>query len=199
MAESTHVLEALKRAANYSKLAFHKDGPKSYKKGQGALTKVLLKFSQDGSLDRDTLEKALGWNADEVNDVVLKAQDNGYVLADVVDGVVVKATITDKGREVDQKRFEAEDRVADEILQGLSEDEKGELEDLCVKICMQCEAMGVKYDRIRKKPEAPCKAKKSKDKKEAKAAKAKAKGDKKAAKGSKKADKKKKSGKGKKS
>ena len=41
MIESTQVLHQLKVATNYSKLAMHKCGPRSFKSGQGAMCKVL--------------------------------------------------------------------------------------------------------------------------------------------------------------
>ena len=49
MTESTQVLHQLKVATNYSKLAMHKCGPRSFKSGQGAMCKVLYKFG-DGKL-----------------------------------------------------------------------------------------------------------------------------------------------------
>ncbi len=78
MAESTMVLHQLKTAANYSKLAMHKCGPRSFKEGQGALVKVLYKFG-DGKLSLGKLKEHLGWSGHEVLAVAEKAQANGYV------------------------------------------------------------------------------------------------------------------------
>ena len=150
MAESTQVLAQLKKAANYSKLAFHKDGPKSYVKGQGALTKTLVKFGEDGALGADELAKTLGWPTEAVADVARIAQENGYVLVEPTDGAE-RVAITDKGREVVEKRFAAEDRVADEILQELSDEEKEQLAALCGKIIERCQEMGVDYSLIKKR------------------------------------------------
>ena len=51
MTESSKALKSLKTAANYAKLAMHDLGPRSYKKGQGALLKVIEKFGEGGSID----------------------------------------------------------------------------------------------------------------------------------------------------
>lgn len=174
MAQSTHTLYALKRAANYSKLALHKDGPKSFKKGQGALTKVLEKFGEAGALSADELAGRLRWDGAETADVVKKAQENGYVLEVKGEDGIARVTLTDKGREVVAKRFAAEDRAADEICQRLTDEEKSQLEALCGKIIEQCEAMGVDYSLIRKKRECCAKGAKG-DKKAAKKADKKAK------------------------
>ena len=52
MIESTQVLHQLKVATNYSKLAMHKCGPRSFKSGQGAMCKVCLLYTstEDGAL-----------------------------------------------------------------------------------------------------------------------------------------------------
>ena len=72
MTESTQVLHQLKVATNYSKLAMHKCGPRSFKSGQGAMCKVLYKFG-DGKLSLKKLEERLGWDGHEVVRVAEKA------------------------------------------------------------------------------------------------------------------------------
>mgnify|MGYP000803290582 CR=1 FL=1 len=41
MSESTKTIASLKKAGNYMKLAMRKNGPHSFKRGQGALIKVI--------------------------------------------------------------------------------------------------------------------------------------------------------------
>lgn len=147
MTESTQVLHQLKVATNYSKLAMHKCGPRSFKNGQGALVKVLYKFG-DGKLPLKKLEKRLGWDGNEIICVAEKAQKNGYVRFATSKKGKLSVELTDKGTMVVEKRLAAEDRAADEVLQGLSNKERACLLKLTGKIAKNCKAMGVDYDTI---------------------------------------------------
>lgn len=82
--------------------------------------------------------------------VAKKAADNGYLTIDKPKNGFLM-TLTDLGREVIKKRLEAEDKAADEILAGLSDEEKAQLTSLCEKICQTAEGMGVDYSTIQKK------------------------------------------------
>ena len=119
MTESTQVLHQLKVATNYSKLAMHKCGPRSFKSGQGAMCKVLYKFG-DGKLSLKKLEERLGWDGHEVIRVAEKAQENGYVCFATSKKGKLSVALTDKGTMVVEKRLAAEDRAADEVLEGLT-------------------------------------------------------------------------------
>ena len=147
MTSNTKILNQLKRAANYTKLAEHQDGPRSYNRGQGALLKVLAKFGKKDSLAKKKLEKTLEWKGCEVGKVAKKAQKNGYVTISDEKGKFI-VTLTAKGREIVEKRFEAEDRVADAILAYLSDKEKKQLQKITGKIIDACEDMGVDYSII---------------------------------------------------
>jgi len=46
MSESTKAIASLKKAGNYMKLAMRKNGPRSFKRGQGALIKVIYKAGE---------------------------------------------------------------------------------------------------------------------------------------------------------
>ena len=112
MTESTQVLHQLKVATNYSKLAMHKCGPRSFKSGQGAMCKVLYKFG-DGKLSLKKLEERLGWDGHEVIRVAEKAQENGYVCFATSKKGKLSVALTDKGTMVVEKRLAAEDRAAE--------------------------------------------------------------------------------------
>ena len=103
MIESTQVLHQLKVATNYSKLAMHKCGPRSFKSGQGAMCKVLYKFG-DGKLSLKKLEERLGWDGHEVVRVAEKAQENGYVRFATSKKGKLSVALTDKGTMVVEKR-----------------------------------------------------------------------------------------------
>ena len=125
MSESTKAIASLKKAGNYMKLAMRKNGPRSFKRGQGALIKVIYKAGE-GTLSKDDAKKALGWRGRDVRFVAKKAADNGYLTIDKPKNGFLM-TLTDLGCEVIKKRLEAEDKVADEILAGLSDEEKAAL------------------------------------------------------------------------
>jgi DNA-binding MarR family transcriptional regulator len=151
MTESTKALMALKKAANYSKLTFHKFGPRSYKKGQGALLKVVYKFGEGEPLKKKRLEKILGWRGKELRRIAYKAKKNGYVeISDPKYGFAV--SLTDKGRKVVEKRIASDDKCADMILEALSPEEVEALVDSCNKISETCKGLGIDYGRIAKKP-----------------------------------------------
>lgn len=147
MIESTQVLHQLKVATNYSKLAMHKCGPRSFKSGQGAMCKVLYKFG-DGKLSLKKLEERLGWGGHEVVRVAEKAQENGYVRFATSKKGKLSVALTDKGTMVVEKRLAAEDRAADEVLEGLSDKERECLLKLTGKVIENCKAMSVDYRTI---------------------------------------------------
>lgn len=159
MTESTNAIHSLKKAANYTKLAMRKEGPRSFKRGQGALIKVIYRFG-DGRLDKDAAKKTLGWRGCDVRDVATKAADNGYLTIEKPEGGFVM-TLTEMGTEVVKKRLEAEDKAADEVLGALTDAEKKKLVELCGKISQKAEEMGVDYSRIQKKRGKRCGKKES--------------------------------------
>lgn len=128
----TH-LEAAAKAANR---AYRKNGPKSYRKGQGALLKVLHKAG--GSADRDELIDRLGFDRRELKHVVRKAQRNGYVAMENLDGKGYKVTLSSEGDALAEKRCAAQAKAAKEILSCLSEEEVAQLDSLLVKIADSC-------------------------------------------------------------
>lgn len=158
MSESSKTIAALKKAANYSKLAMRKDGPRSFKRGQGALIKVIYKVG-DGTLGKDEAKKTLGWRGSDVRAVARKAADNGYLtIAKPKDGF--EMTLTDLGTEVIKKRLAAEDKAADAVLAALTDAEKSQLTELCGKISKNAQDMGVDYGEIQKRRGKKCGARK---------------------------------------
>lgn len=150
MAESTKAIASLKHAANYVKLAMHEEGPRSFKRGQGALLKVIEKFGKNGSITKDEAKRALGWRGCDVRDVAAIAAENGYIEID--DGEAdATYTLSDKGTQIIQKRLAAEDKAADAVMAGLTAKEIAQLEAICEKISKNCEDMGIDYSRIQKK------------------------------------------------
>ncbi len=158
MTRSGKVLHQLKVASNYSKLAFHKDGPRSFKRGQGALLKVAYKFGKKGTISFRKLCKTLGWDCDEVRDTAKIAQENGYITLGKTKKGKNAVCLTAKGVEVVEKRLAAEDRAADEIMRDVTDEEREALLAITGKIIANCQAMGVDYRVIRVKPNGSRKA-----------------------------------------
>ena len=96
MTEATKTLAQLKKASKLTRLAFHKNGPKSYKRGQGALLNALL--ANDGTTQRE-LVKTMGMDRSDLKGIVKKAERNGYVTIEDCDAKHTYAVkLTDEGR-----------------------------------------------------------------------------------------------------
>ncbi len=150
MTDSSKLIHDLKHAANYAKLGMRDLGPRSFKKGQGALIKVVYKFSEDGTVCKEKLERVLGWRGQDVRHVAEKAERNGYVTIQDPEYKFL-VSLTDKGQQVIQKRMKAEDRAADAILEALSAEERQQLQSITEKICKTCEELGVDYSQIKER------------------------------------------------
>lgn len=141
MNEAAKSLAQLKKANKLVRLAFHKNGPKSYKRGQGALLRALLE--NDGATQRE-LVKTLGINRSNLKDVVKKAQRNEYVTIESVGEPRTYAVkLTDLGRELAEKRVAANDRTADEILSCLTAEEVKQLDAITEKLIVAMKEKGI--------------------------------------------------------
>lgn len=141
MNEAAKSLAQLKKANKLVRLAFHKNGPKSYKRGQGALLRALLE--NDGATQRE-LVKTLGINRSNLKDVVKKAQRNEYVTIESVDEPRTYAVkLTNLGRELAEKRVAANDRTADEILSCLTAEEVKQLDAITEKLIVVMKEKGI--------------------------------------------------------
>lgn len=141
MNEAAKSLAQLKKANKLVRLAFHKNGPKSYKRGQGALLRALLE--NDGATQRE-LVKTLGVNRSNLKDVVKKAQRNEYVTIESVDEPRTYAVkLTNLGRELAEKRVAANDHTADEILSCLTAEEVKQLDAITEKLIVAMKEKGI--------------------------------------------------------
>ncbi len=141
MTEATKTLAQLKKSSKLTRLTFHKNGPKSYHRGQGALLNALLEH--DGETQRE-LVKVLGVDRGELKGVVKKAERNGYVtIGDAEAARTYTVNLTDVGREVAEKRVVANDKVAADILECLSDEEVAQLNAITEKLILSCKAKGV--------------------------------------------------------
>lgn len=141
MNEATATLAQLKKASKLTRLAFRKNGPKSYKRGQGALMNALL--ANDGATQRE-LVKILGWDRSALKDTVKKAERNGYVtIGDHEDKHTYTVSLTDEGKKIAVKRVAANDKTAEEILECLSAEEVAQLNAITEKLILGIKDKGV--------------------------------------------------------
>lgn len=141
MNEATATLAQLKKACKLTRLAFRKNGPKSYKRGQGALMNALL--ANDGATQRE-LVKILGWDRSALKDTVKKAERNGYVtIGDHEDKHTYTVSLTEGGKKIAEKRVAANDKTAEEILECLSAEEVAQLNAITEKLILGIKDKGV--------------------------------------------------------
>lgn len=150
MTEATKTLAQLKKTSKLTRLAFHKNGPKSYRRGQGALLNALL--DHNGETQRD-LVKVLGVDRGELKGVVKKAERNGYVtIGDVETARTYTVSLTDEGRKVAEKRVVANDKAAEDILECLSADEVAQLNAITEKLILSMKDKGINGKKKGRKP-----------------------------------------------
>ncbi len=141
MTEATMTLAQLKKSSKLTRLAFHKNGPKSFKRGQGALLNALLE--NDGITQRE-LVGILGCDRSELKGIVKKAERNGYV---TIEDAEAKRTytvkLTESGRAVAQKRAIANEKTADDILECLSAEERAQLNAITEKLILSMKDKGI--------------------------------------------------------
>ena len=141
MNDSTKTLMKMKKAGKLVRLAQRKNGPKSYKRGQGALLRTLLE--NDGATQRE-LRVALGLNRGALKDVVRKAERNGYVTLEGAEGKITYAVkLTDEGRKLAEKHDAAQDKAAEKILSALSADEIAQLDAINEKLIVSLKESGI--------------------------------------------------------
>ncbi len=141
MNDSAKTLAKMKKAGKLVRLTQRKNGPKSYKRGQGALLRVLL--DNDGATQRDLVAK-LGLSRGALKDVVRKAERNGYVTIEKgAEKKLYTVKLTDEGRKLAEKRETAQDKASDEIVTALSADEIAQLDAICEKLIVGCKEAGI--------------------------------------------------------
>lgn len=140
MTQATQAIAQLKKAGSLVNRAFHKNGPKSYKDGQGALLKVLHQ-EEDKSATRDELVERLSFDRRELKNVVRKAERNGFVSISG-DDETYSVELTEAGVELAEKRCAAQTKVAEDILSCLTEEEVAQLNAITEKIILSCKDAG---------------------------------------------------------
>ena len=140
MNDYTKTLMKMKKTGKLVRLAQRKNGPKSYKRGQGALLRTLLKM--DGATQRE-LCVALGLNRGALKDIVRKAKRNDYVEIDKKGDKTYTVTLTAEGRKLAEKHEAAQDKTAEKILAVLTDDERAQLDAINEKLIVGLKEAGI--------------------------------------------------------
>ena len=158
MNDSTKTLMKMKKAGKLVRLAQRKNGPKSYKRGQGALLRALVEH--DGATQRE-LVVALGVNRATLKDIVRKAKRNGYVtIEDAGEKKLYAVKLTDEGRKLAKKHEAAQDKAAETILSCLRAEERAQFDAINEKIIVSLKEAGIdgkkKGHKTRRKNKKHC-------------------------------------------
>ena len=141
MNDYSKTLIKAKKASKLVRLAQRKNGPKSYKRGQGALLRVLLE--NDGATQRE-LVVALGVNRAVLKDIVRKAKRNGYVtIEDTGEKKLYAVKLTAEGRKLAEKHEAAQDKTAEKILSALSAEERAQYDEINDKLIVSLKEAGI--------------------------------------------------------
>ena len=138
----TKTFAKMKKACKLVRLSQHKFGPRSYKRGQGALLRVLLE--NGGTATQRELVATLGLNRKMLKDIVRKAQRNEFVTIEEAEGKKTYAVaLTDEGRKVAEKREKAQEKASETIMSTLSAEELEQLDAISEKLIVACKDAGV--------------------------------------------------------
>lgn len=140
MTKATETLAQLKKASKLTRLTFRAKGPKSFKRGQGALLKALAETDE---LTQKELVKILGCDRSHLKDIVKKAERNGFVqIVDTDKKKTYIVKLTEEGKALARKRIAANDKVAEEILSCLTEEEIASLDAITEKLILAAKEAG---------------------------------------------------------
>ena len=136
-------LNKMKKANKLVQLYFHKQGPRSYKRGVGALL-VALASTKKGEQTQNKLTSKLGLSRKDLKSVVKKARRKGFVTIEDDDKKkTYTVKLTDEGKKVAKKRDEAQNSAATELASVLTTEELEQLESICEKLILSAKDAGI--------------------------------------------------------
>lgn len=142
MTTRVEAIKAMRKSNKLARLYFRENGPKSFKRGTGALLSAL--HESDGCACRNELSVALGATRVALKDIVRKAQRAGYVTMTTnahKHGYSVE--LTELGKEVAAKRTKAMDKAAEKALACLTDEELEQFAKLNEKIALSLREQGI--------------------------------------------------------
>jgi DNA-binding MarR family transcriptional regulator len=138
---ATAALAQMKKANKLVQLSFRKNGPKSYKRGQGALLNALI--DNDGRVVRDDLIWMLGCDRSELKGIVKKAVRNGFATFEPLPERGYAVGLTPEGKAVAERRQAANDACAENIASCLTVEELAQLNAITEKLIVSCKEKGI--------------------------------------------------------
>ena len=142
MTTRVEAIKSLRKASKLVRLSFRENGPRSFKRGTGALLSVLNE--SETAVFRDELTVALGATRVALKDIVRKAQRAGYVsMITDAEGNGYTVELTDLGKEVAAKRAAAMDKAAENALSCLTDEEVEQFAALNEKISLALHEQGI--------------------------------------------------------
>ena len=142
MTTRVEAVKSLRKASKLVRLSFRENGPRSFKRGTGALLSVLNE--SETAVSRDELTVALGATRVALKDIVRKAQRAGYVTVITdTEGNGYTIELTDLGKEVAAKRAAAMDKAAENALSCLTDEEVEQFAALNEKISLALHEQGI--------------------------------------------------------
>ena len=98
----------------------------------------------DGTATQRELTAILGVNRKMLKDIIRKAQRNDYVTIEDAEGKKTYAVkLTDEGRKVAEKHEKAQDKIAEQILATLTDEERAQLDAINEKLIIACKEAGI--------------------------------------------------------
>jgi DNA-binding MarR family transcriptional regulator len=141
MSGALKTLNKMKKANKLTQLYFRKNGPRSFKRGIGAL---LIALEAEGSATQRDLVVATGLSRANLKDVVKKAVRKGYVTIEDAEGKkTYTVALTEEGKAVAAKRVAAQEKAADKFAETLTADELAALDAICEKLIIAAKEDGV--------------------------------------------------------
>ena len=136
-------LSKLKKANKLVQLYFHEKGPRSYKRGVGALLSTLAN-TKKGEVTQRKLSSALGLSRKDLKSVVKKAGRKGFVtIEDAGKKKTYIVKLTPEGERVANKRDDAQQNAAASLAEVLSAEELEQLDAICEKLIVAVKDAGV--------------------------------------------------------
>ena len=143
MTKEQKTVAKMKKATDLAKLAFHKNGPKSFKNGVGAIV-VALSEVEDNTLTNRQLIDVLGMGRKGVKSVVKKGvRSDLLVMGESDEKKTYTVSLTEEGKKVAEKRMSSDAAVAQKVLAGLTEEELKALDAISEKIILNVKEMGI--------------------------------------------------------
>ena len=140
MSTAVQTLAQFEKANHLINRSFRKNGPKSFKAGQGAIMNLLV---ADGRASRDQFIEATGYSRRALKDIVKKAERNEFVTIEDDEETTYNVVLTELGREIAEKRVAAQTEAAEGILSCLSAEEVAQLDAITEKLILAAKEQGI--------------------------------------------------------